>query len=116
LQYPVTLDDTGHQVVFIVTATNTAGSVTVESAPTSVVSDWVDIPGATNTVYQVVEDDLAHELRVLVTAANTATSVSAPSAAVGPVIEEVTGETGGDTVADDLGLVETRLFQRGETP
>lgn len=116
--YDVTVDDVGHQLVLVVTATNTAGSVTVESAPTSIVSDWIDIPGATGTSYTLVADDLNHEVRLKVTARNTAGAVAAASLPVGPVTSPVQPGTGGtelDVVDDDVGLVELRIQQRGVT-
>ena len=111
--YPVTVADIGHTLVLVVTASNTAGSVTVESAPTQIVSDWVDIVGETDLTLDVTEALIGRELRLKVTATNTAGQATAFSAATQVVTEPVVQPPPPQDPSDDILLIEERFDERG---
>ena len=113
--YPVTTADIGHTLVLVVTASNTAGSVTVESAPTQIVSDWIDIVGETDVNLDVTEALLGKELRLKVTATNTAGVTTAFSAATQVVTEPVVipPPPPAKDPSDDISLILEEFDERG---
>jgi hypothetical protein len=113
--YDVTTADIGKTIVLVVTASNTAGSVSVETTPTSVVSDWVDIVGETSDSLVVTEAMIGRELRFRVRATNIIGQASAYSAATDFVSEPVVipPPPPAKDPSDDIALIQERFDERG---